>query len=128
MPSKKKDPEPVGAGDIGRALKALNDLRLAVGNRDVSAGTTALFLFLDELRQAFSGQPLVYVVGAQGAVAECPDDDKCNWDEAAKAVDALEVKLTSHRAVGDHADASAGLDWLSLLPLILQLVALFRRG
>lgn len=117
MPTKKKT---VGAGDIGRAATALNNLMTALRARDVASATSAFFTFLDELRAAFGGQPLVASDGMVRTVT-CPSGP-CEWDECANECEKLHGEMTATRGDGE----AIGLDFMSLFALILKIAALLR--
>lgn len=111
-------------GDITNAVLQLKKLKDAILAKDVAGASTALFSFLDELRKAFQGTPLVVMHATAGSEGmTCPaDGDCCDWDAAAACCDELMGNL---KKVEGGEDGVSSFNWAALLPLILQLASLF---
>src|SRR6185295_734863 len=123
----------VGAGDFGKALKALRAAAEAARAGNWSEVMTQVFTFFDEYRQTLAGEPMV--MGAAPVSFKCPTDEECEDVDVEECYDKIDefcdkhnkAKTSSEEAVNESVGVGAGgLDWATLIPLLLQLIAAWR--
>ena len=137
----KKTKKPVGAGDLGRTIEALENACTAAREGRWSDVMTQLFICFDEYRKTMAGEPIL--MGASVGSIKCPSDDEC-CDDVNECCDGIEkwckdakhAMKTKAKTAASEEDEGEGhkvggffdLDLATLLPLILQLIALWRKN